>query len=126
MVNNMGATALTAGRTHVAHVQGAFSFTQDTLSTSEQIEATFKRAAKTICGAVHLDQKAAAPQVLSISSGSRGDVQASVSDLKQQEGVAGLTMACSCASNAPGGNLIVNADVSGASVKDIARVAGAL
>lgn len=44
--------------------------------------------------------------------------------MADEEGSTGFVMACSCASNGPGGGAIANAEVTGVSFESIAKLAG--
>lgn len=101
-------------------VQGAFSFTQDRTSSMVDISQTFAKAAAALCssmpvygGDLHLPVAVTGP---------KGYFDAIVHDYVG-EGDQGVTMACSCATNGPGGGAMVNATVAGVLLEALATKA---
>ena len=108
-----------------SNVQGSFDFDQSVRSSTADISQTFRKAAAVLCA--NLPDYAQPQEAQPISVG--GDVDASfdatLSDLADEEGTDAYEMACSCASNGPGGGAIANAEVEGVSLASLADKAQA-
>lgn len=68
---------------------------------------------------------AAGPIAITLGADSQGALEATVEEIAGSEGAESYDMACSCASNGPGGGAIANAEVSGASLASVLAYASA-
>lgn len=116
-----------APSTNVREVQGTFSFDQATVTSNEAIANVFQRAAATLCqtlpdyGVSVVEQGMDAIKV----AGPDGSFVATVDELSDGEDF-GTIMGCACATNAPGGGAIANAEVQGVALTAIAALAQAI
>ena len=85
----------------IKEVRGAFAFDQTTTVATASIVEVFNKAAATLCSAT-----------------------ATVDELSDEEGAQSYIIGCACATNAPGGGAIVNADVQGVPFASIVARAG--
>lgn len=99
-------------------VAGTFSFTQDTVSSIDQV-ARMLRASSYLCGGAggELTEVAAADWEIAV----RGDVESpyvtTVADIQADPAVQKVLLGCSCAGNPADGDASVAAQVTGVSVK---------
>lgn len=107
------------------HVDGAFSYSQDELSSNETIAGVFCKAAATLCTSLPDYGMACVQASISVSGNVDNAFSATVDEMADQEGAATYTMACACASNLPGGGAIANAEVEGVSLESVAKLAQA-
>ena len=111
----------------IAPVQGTFSFDQTTLTPTSRIASMFRIASAALCSSLpdyELPQQAW-PIAVGGDASDQG-FSATVDEMAIQEEARSYIMGCSCASNLPGGDAIVNAEVQGVSLESIARLTGAL
>lgn len=111
-----GSTAETQG---VESVAGQFSFTQDAVTANATIGGLFTKAAAALCSSMPqyaLSCTCGAPLMV---TGPDGTVmEATMEDLAADDGST-FVMGCACATNAPGGGAIANAEVSGAAIASV-------
>lgn len=108
---SQSAQATTSSQTEVANADGAFTYSQDAVSTNESISSTFSNATAAQCNSAP-DYDESVPTTVNGSS-------MTVSDVSSANDVTSLTSSCACASNQANGGAIMNAQVSGTSIADI-------
>ena len=108
-----------------ANVQGAFEFDQTVLSTTADISQVFAKAAATLCSSMPVYADMRAEEAITVSGDVDREYSATLSEMAEEEGTEAYDMACSCASNVPGGGAIANAEVEGVSLESIADLAQA-
>lgn len=106
----------------IAVVQGDFSFTQDAVASSESITSVFKKAAATLCASLPEYQVAAVSSTIRVVTGGDG-FTATLTDMESEQGTTHTILGCACATNAPGGGAVTNAEVSGVSLESIVQAA---
>lgn len=106
-------------------VEGMFSFTQDAVTSTQNISSVFAKAAATLCQAMPAYTCESTAKTLAISGPATPEIQATIQDLAARDGNPGFIMACACATNGPGGGAVANAEVEGASIESIAALAAA-
>lgn len=116
----------TSSTIRMNRVEGTFSFDQQAVTPTNQITSVFAKAAATLCQAMpgYVSETTATSLVLSAPN--NPEIVATIQDLASRDGNPGVVMACACATNAPGGGAVANADVEGASVASLAALAGAV
>ena len=105
-----------AEATGVQRVEGQFSYDQGVVTSNETIASVFAKAAATLC------QTTAA---IKVSVAGLPTMEATVAEMAEEEGADSYVLGCSCASNAPGGGAIANAEVSGVSLASLMTMAAA-
>lgn len=113
--------------TSVQQVQGEFSFDQATLTSNETMASVFQKAAATLCQTMPeygVSMAKAGMGVIEVS-GSEGSFSATIDELADGEDF-GAIVGCACATNAPGGGAIANAEVEGVALATIAAMAQAI
>lgn len=106
-------------------VKGTFAFSQDVISSSEQIAKAFRKGVATGC--FHFPDYKASELSRSIAVGGSAaekNFVATVDDMADKDDAQTYVMGCACSGNAAGGNAIVNAEVSGVRIVSIAAQAG--
>lgn len=103
------------GAVSVAQVSGVFACTQDALSPTAAISGVFMKAANVLC------QSMAQATVVAGDSGAYvvSHDGASVSVTAEQGDQQTQIMGCACATNAPGGAAVMNAQVTGTTVANL-------
>lgn len=119
--------AVAAPSTSVRQVQGEFSYDQATVTSNEAIANVFQKAAATLCQTMPEYGVSVAKAGMGIIevSGLDGSFSATVDDLADGEDF-GAIVGCACATNAPGGGAIANAEVEGVALATIAALAQAI
>lgn len=112
------------GIIHEANVQGTFGYDQSVRTSSTDLSHMFMKAAATLCTNMPAYFESIGARPITVS-GTAGSFNATVSDLAGDEDAEAYDMACSCASNVPGGGAIANAEVRGVSLATIADKAQA-
>lgn len=112
------------GIIHEANVQGTFGYDQSVRTSSTDLSHMFMKAAATLCTNMPAYFESISTQPITVS-GTAGSFNATVADLAGDEDAEAYDMACSCASNVPGGGAIANAEVRGVSLASIADKAQA-
>ena len=105
-------------------VEGTFSFDQGSLTATESIAGVFAKAAAVLCTAMPAYETQAASAIDESAPGG-ASFTATVDEMASEEGAESYIMACSCASNVPGGGAIANAEVEGVSLATILKMAAA-
>lgn len=115
--------AAAASSTSVREVQGEFSYDQATVTSNEAIANVFQKAAATLCQTMPEYGVTVAKEGMGIIevSGPDGSFSATVDELADGEDF-GAIMGCACATNAPGGGAIANAEVEGVALATIAAL----
>lgn len=113
------------GIVKTANVQGTFGFDQAVLSSTADISTVFSKAAATLCSSMPVYAEARSEQPISVGGDVNEGYSATLSEIAEEEGADAYEMACSCASNVPGGGAIANAEVEGVSLASIADKAQA-
>lgn len=111
------------GKAAVQRVEGQFSYDQGVVTSNETIASVFAKAAATLCQSPEVEGAASAVGPVQVTVAGACLIQATVGDLAADEGVDSYIVGCSCASNAPGGGAIANAEVSGVSLASLAALA---
>lgn len=113
-----------ASRAAVQKVEGAFSFSQDAVTSNGDIANIFQKAAATLCQA--MPEYAAVGNTGSIEvSGPDASFAATVDEMAGDEDF-GSIVGCACATNGPGGGAIANAEVQGVALATIAALTQAI
>lgn len=110
------------GFTAVSNVEGTFSYSQDAVSPNSEITGVFGKAVASLCASMPnytIDRIDKAIEV----NGPAKSFSATVDQMAESEGATQHIMACSCASNLPGGGAVINAEVEGVSLESVARMA---
>ena len=94
-----------------ARAEGSFSYTQSAVTPATDIKDVFCKAASALCSSLP-DYGIQNAQAIMVSNGGQ-TTQLAIADTQDDEGYGSYTLACSCATNAPGGGAVANADVSG-------------
>lgn len=116
-----------AGFVQVDKVEGAFTYSQDVVTSNASIASTFRVAAASLCSSMPQYIAAELDQEITVGGpASSSQYIGTVADMANEEGATAFTMACSCASNLAGGGAIANANVSGVSLASVASMVGAL
>lgn len=115
------------GTKAIANVSGIFSYNQSTKTSAAHIATHFAKAAAVLCESLptYGAAIAAGPIAISLGSDPQETLEATVAEIADEEGSESYDMACSCASNGPGGGAIANAEVSGVSLASILAYASA-
>lgn len=108
-----------------ANVQGTFEFDQAVLSTTADISNVFSKAAATLCSSLPVYADARSEEPITVGGDVDRGYSATLSEMAEEEGTEAYDMACSCASNVPGGGAIANAEVEGVALASIADLAQA-
>lgn len=104
-------------------VQGTFSFTQNALSTNEEIAGTFRKTTAVLCSSPYYEVSDLSSWDIEVSGDVATPYAVSLADLAQESGQTSV-MTCACSNNGAGGAAIINAQVSGVKVTELAARAG--
>ena len=116
---------ITAEATGVQRVEGQFSYDQGVVTSNETIASVFAKAAATLCQATADGYGVYTAQAIKVSVAGLPTMEATVAEMAEEEGADSYVLGCSCASNAPGGGAIANAEVSGVSLASLMAMAAA-
>lgn len=108
------------GIVKAANVQGSFEFDQAVLSSTADISSMFSKAAAALCSNMPVYAETVSEQPINVGGDVDEGYSATLSEMAEEEGAEAYEMACSCASNVPGGGAIANAEVEGVSLASIA------
>lgn len=114
-----------AATTAVRAVEGQFSYDQGTVTSNETISSVFAKAAATLCDGAHEPTPGVIGQAIKVTCATGCAFEATVADMAEEEGADSYLIGCSCASNAPGGGAIANAEVSGVTLETLMALAAA-
>ena len=104
-------------------VEGAFSFSQSTLTPIEKIRAVFQKAATALCGADdELTVANASDWSITVSGDVGAGYTATLGELAQNDESTSI-MGCACISNGAGGPAAINAQVTGIPIAGIIKMA---
>lgn len=107
----------------IKEVRGTFTFDQTATVATASIVEVFNKAAATLCAAMPQYAVDAQGRAVCVKSPNTS-FTATVDELSDEESAQSFIIGCACATNAPGGGAIVNADVEGVSLASIAVRAG--
>ncbi|MEG0323239.1 MAG: molybdopterin-dependent oxidoreductase [Raoultibacter sp.] len=97
----------------VSNVSGSFAYQQGAITSNHAIAQVFQKATNALCSAdKELTVTAASDWVLSVTGDVENAYTATLGSLAQDDEQTTL-MGCSCAANLPGGNAVINAEVTG-------------
>ena len=116
-VAEAGQDAAAAGIAQAARAEGSFTYSQEAVTPVADIRGVHCDAASALCASLP-DYGVQNAQAIAVSNGSQ-TMQLAIADGQQDEGYGSYTMACSCATNAPGGGAVANADVAGIQLASI-------
>lgn len=116
---------ITAEATGVQRVEGQFSYDQGVVTSNETIASVFAKAAATLCQTTADGYGVYTAQAIKVSVAGLPTMEATVAEMAEEEGADSYVLGCSCASNAPGGGAIANAEVSGVSLASLMTMAAA-
>ena len=102
-------------------VVGTFVYTQDSLSSNEYISGIFSKAAATLCAS--LPDYAVRSVASDLRVSGIDGLSWTVPEQMLEEGDSAKIIGCSCASNAPGGGAVAQAEVSGVSLEALVALA---
>ena len=111
--------ATTCAPESIKEVRGTFVFDQTTTVATASIVEVFNKAAATLCSAMPQYAVDAQGRPVCVKSPNTS-FTATIDELSDEEGVQSYIIGCACATNAPGGGAIINADVQGVSLASIA------
>ena len=114
-----------AEATGVQRVEGQFSYDQGVVTSNETIASVFAKAAATLCQTTADGYGVYTAQAIKVSVAGLPTMEATVAEMAEEEGAYSYVLGCSCASNAPGGGAIANAEVSGVSLASLMTMAAA-
>ena len=117
--------SVAAEATGVQRVEGQFSYDQGVVTSNETIASVFAKAAATLCQATADGYGVYTAQAIKVSVAGSPAMEATVAEMAEDEGADSYVLGCSCASNAPGGGAIANAEVSGVSLASLMAMAAA-
>ena len=117
--------ASAAEATGVQRVEGQFSYDQGVVTSNETIASVFAKAAATLCQTTADGYGVYTAQAIKVSVAGLPTMEATVAEMAEEEGADSYVLGCSCASNAPGGGAIANAEVSGVSLASLMTMAAA-
>ena len=100
---------------------GTFVYTQDSLSSNEYISGIFSKAAATLCAS--LPDYAVRSVASDLRVSGIDGLSWTVPEQMLEEGDSAKIIGCSCASNAPGGGAVAQAEVSGVSLEALVALA---
>lgn len=106
-------------------VAGTFAYTQDAVTSTAQLRDVFSKSAAALCQALPDYGCAQCASALLLRAPGSPEIQATVADLAGEDAAGGVLMACSCATNAPGGGATANAEAQGVMLKALAALMGA-
>lgn len=105
-------------------VAGTFAYTQDAVTSTAQLRDVFSKSAAALCQALPDYGCTQCASALLLHAPGSPEIQATVADLAERGGGAAVTMACSCATNAPGGGAMANAEAQGVMFQALAALMG--
>lgn len=106
-------------------VHGWFSYDQTTLTPNSHIASVFRIAATAACASLPDYGIDGASGLIAVGgSAAQESFEATIDEIAEDNSTQTYIMGCACASNAPGGGAVVNAEVSGVSLAGIADKAG--
>ena len=105
----------------VSKVVGTFVYTQDSLSSNAYISGIFSKAAATLCAS--LPDYAVRSVASDLRVSGIDGLSWTVPEQMLEEGDSAKIIGCSCASNAPGGGAVAQAEVSGVSLEALVALA---
>lgn len=105
-------------------LDGTFAYAQDQVTPSTTIKKVFLKVS-TMCASLPDYLANELSPKISIGGNVDNPVVATVDELAESSDVKRMIMACACSTNVVNGDAVVNADVSGVSIEDIAKIAGA-
>ena len=117
-------TVSTATAQAPAKVTGEFGYSQAVLTPVSQLSGVFAKSAAVLCQSLPDYGCQEYASSLLVSAPGSPVVEAAVRDLVREHGVS-VTMACACATNAPGGGAVANAEAQGVMLKALAALMGA-
>lgn len=111
-------------------MDGAFSFSQNVLSSNSQIANVFNKASAALCAPACADSQEAANlavggKALTVA-GQDNRITSTLATMEESEGETKTIMGCACSANLPGGGAMINAEVSGVSLESLGKMVGAL
>ena len=95
------------------------------VTSNETIASVFAKAAATLCQTTADGYGVYTAQAIKVSVAGLPTMEATVAEMAEEEGADSYVLGCSCASNAPGGGAIANAEVSGVSLAPLMAMAAA-
>lgn len=119
------AATMPGGIVKESNVEGVFTFDQAVLSSTSDISNVFSKAAAVLCASMPEYGEPRGEEPINVGGDVDQAYSATLFELADEEGVDAYDMACSCASNVPGGGAIANAEVEGVALASIADKAQA-
>lgn len=104
-------------------VAGSFSFTQDELSSTEDIAGTFRKTTAVLCSSTYKQVEGAENWQIQVGGDVMHEFSATLAELAPEHATSSV-ITCACSNNGAGGNAIVNARVTGITVASLAAQAG--
>lgn len=103
-----------------AAVQGVFSYDQNAVSATSDLQSIFTKAAATLCAtSASLNGERIGDIVIDVSREGGSTFAVNASEAGDDENAVSKILGCVCASNLPGGGAAANAEVSGISLADL-------
>ena len=106
-------------------VAGDFTYTQDELSTNEEIAGVFRRVTAALCGSTYKQVEDTRNWEIAVGGDVMTEFTATLAELSP-ESTRTSVITCACSNNGAGGAAIVNARVSGIGIAELAARAGIL
>lgn len=118
------------GQSDLAHVQtdqvvGDFSFTQNELSSVEDIVGTFRKTTSVLCSSTYKQVEDTANWQVEVGGDVLHEFSASLAELAPEHATSSI-ITCACSNNGAGGNAIINAKATGITIASLAAQAGIL
>lgn len=107
----------------VQRVEGQFSYDQGVVTPNAELSSVFTKAAATLCQTPEEESAGVIAETIKVTLAGAELMEATVADMAESEGASSYTIGCACASNAPGGGAVANAEVSGVSIASLAALA---
>lgn len=104
-------------------LNGQFAYEQNRVTSSAAIKRVFLKVS-TVCANMPVYLADDLAPKISVGGDVEKPVVATVDELAENSDAVRMIMACACATNGVNGDAVVNADVSGVSVEDIAKIVG--
>lgn len=104
-------------------LDGQFAYAQNEVTSNAVIKRVFLKVS-TVCANMPSYLVEGLSPKISVGGDVEKPVVATLDELAENSDVVRMIMACACATNGVNGDAVVNADVSGVLVEDIAKIAG--
>ena len=104
-------------------VTGSFAYTQDAVTSTAQVKDVFAKSAAVLCQALPTYGCTTCAKTLALTAPDAA-MEATIAELAGQDAQGSALMACACATNAPGGGAVANAEAQGVAFRALAAIMG--